>query len=141
MILVDLNVVLDVVQARDPHYEASASVLDRIVSERDKGAIAAHAVTTVHYLVARYRDRKTADQTVGWLLRYFQIATVGEKALRRANVLAWPDFEDAVVAAAAEFAGCTCIVTRNVKGFEKDPLPAYTPEEYLAFGNLDNLTS
>lgn len=137
MILVDLNVVLDVVQKRVPHYRGSASILDRVVSKHEQGALAAHAVTTVHYLVARYRDRKTADQTVGWLLRHFQIATVSENELRRAHALAWPDFEDAVVAAAAESADCTCIVTRNVKDFKEDPLPAFTPEEFLAFDSLD----
>lgn len=136
MILVDLNVVLDVVQARAPHQAASARVLDRIVSKQDKGALAAHAVTTVHYLVSRYRDRKTADRTIGWLLRHFQIATVGDNELRRAHALAWPDFEDAVVAAAADSAECSCIVTRNVKDFKKDPVPAFTPEEFLAFGSL-----
>ena len=136
MILVDLNVVLDVVQARAPHYQASANVIDRVVSKYEQGALAAHAVTTVHYLVARHRDRKTADEIVGWLLRYFIVATVGDNQLRRACALAWPDFEDAVVAAAAESAECSCIVTRNVKDFRKDPLPAFTPEEYLAVGNI-----
>jgi predicted nucleic acid-binding protein len=135
VILVDLNVVLDVVQARAPHYQASADVLDRVVTKQEKGALPAHAVTTVHYLVARFRDRETADQTVGWLLRHFQIATVGERELWRAHSLAWPDFEDAVVAAAAESAGCSFIITRNVKDFKKEILPAYTPEEFLTFGN------
>ncbi len=137
MILVDLNVVLDVVQARAPHYQASADVLDSVVTKREEGALSAHAVTTVHYLVGRFRDRETADQAVGWLLRHFQIATVGEKELRRAHSLGWPDFEDAVVAAAAESAECSCIVTRNVKDFRNDIVPAYTPEEFLAFGSLN----
>jgi predicted nucleic acid-binding protein len=136
MLLIDLNVVLDVVQARAPHYQASANVIDRVVSKNEQGALAAHAVTTVHYLVARYRDRKTADETVGWLLDRFQIATVGNHELRRAHALAWPDFEDAVVASAAESAECSCIVTRNVKDFKKGSLPAYTPEEYLAFRDI-----
>ena len=136
MILVDLNVILDVVQARKPHYQASANVIDRVVLKHEEGALAGHAVTTVHYLVARYRNRKTADETVGWLLQHFRIAPVGENQLRRAQALAWSDFEDAVVAAAAESSECSCIVTRNVKDFKKNPLPAFTPEEYLAFGDI-----
>lgn len=136
MILVDLNVVLDVVQARQPLFQASANVIDRVASKHEKGALAAHAVTTVHYLVARYRNRKAADETVGWLFRHFRIATVGENELRRAHGMAWPDFEDAVVAAAAESADCSCIVTRNVRDFKNAPVPAYTPEEYLAFGDI-----
>jgi predicted nucleic acid-binding protein len=136
VILVDLNVILDVVQAREPHYQASANVIDRVVLKQEEAALAGHAITTVHYLVTRYRNRKTADETVDWLLRHFRIATVGEHQLRRAQALAWPDFEDAVVAAAAESAECSCIVTRNVRDFKKNPLPAFTPEEYLAFGDI-----
>lgn len=39
MILVDLNVVLDVVQRREPHYQASAGVLDRVVGKHVKGVV------------------------------------------------------------------------------------------------------
>jgi predicted nucleic acid-binding protein len=45
--------------------------------------------------------------------------------------LGWEDFEDAVVAAAAESSGCDAIVTRNVRDFRATPVAAVTPEEYL----------
>jgi hypothetical protein len=44
-------VVLDVVQTRQPHYPASASVLDRVIQGAHTGEVSAHAVTTLHYLV------------------------------------------------------------------------------------------
>jgi len=50
----------------------------------------------------------------------------------RAQTLGWSDFEDAVVAAAAESSGCEVIVTRNVRDFRDSPVPAVTPEEYLS---------
>ena len=132
MILVDLNVVLDVVQARQPHYQASASVLDQVVQDQETGVVSAHAVTTLHYLVGRYRDRIQADKLVDWLLRYFDIATVAASELRRARALNWPDFEDAAVATAAEHYGCIAIVTRNLSDFQNSPVPALTPEEWLS---------
>lgn len=132
MILIDLNVVLDVVQARQPHYPASASVLDRVIQRARTGVVSAHAVTTLHYLVGRYRNRAEADKLVDWLLRYFEIAPVGASELQRARALNWPDFEDAVVAAAAESHGCVAIVTRNLSDFKASPVPALTPEEWLA---------
>ena len=132
MILVDLNVVLDVVQSRQPHYQASALVLDRVVQDAEIGVVSAHAVTTLHDLVGRYRDRTQADKLVDWLLRYFDIATVGASELQRARALNWPDFEDAVVAAAAEHHGCIALVTRNLSDFYASPVPALTPEEWLS---------
>lgn len=133
MILLDLNVVLDVVQRREPHYTASALVLDRVVRGKVRGCLPAHAFTTIHFLVDRYRDAATAARTVDWLLHRFEVAGVGRTELERAQALDRGDFEDAVVIAAAESAGCEAIVTRNVADFRDSPVPAVTPEEYLAF--------
>ena len=129
MILIDLNVILDVVQARAPNEAASARVLEAVVCGDTPAMIPTHALTTIHYLVSR--DRQTADRTIDWLLRYFEIGDVRRDQLMRARVLGWPDFEDAVVAAAAESAGCATIVTRNVRDFTASPVPACTPEEFL----------
>ena len=131
MILIDLNVILDVAQERAPHVAASARVLETVVCSDTPAMIPAHAVTTIHYLVSRYRDREVADRTIDWLLRYFAIADIGRDQLFRARVLGWPDFEDAVVAASAENAGCDTIVTRNIRDFSASPVPACTPEEFL----------
>lgn len=131
MILVDVNVVLDVLQRREPHYPASAAVLDRTLRGTTTAALPAHAITTVHYIVGRYQDGVTADRAVSWLLRYFQIVAIGRDDLVQALALGWPDFEDAVVAIAARSAGCTAIITRNVRDFPGSPVAALTPEEYL----------
>ena len=55
-------------------------------------------MTTLHYLVGRYRDHVQADKLVDWLLHYFDVATVGASELQRTRALNWPNFEDAVVA-------------------------------------------
>lgn len=137
MILIDLNVLLDVVQKREPHYRSSAAVLEAVVREQVTGALAAHLLTTIHHIVGRYQDRKVADQVIDWLLRYFTVASIGHRELLRARGLGWPDFEDAVVAAAAEASGCKVLVTRNVKDFRYSPVSACTPDEYLLNANED----
>lgn len=131
MILLDLNVLLDVVQKREPHYAASAGVIELTIRDDAKAALPAHAITTVHYIVERYQGGGKANEVVDWLLRYFEIAAIGHAQISRARALGWPDFEDAVVAAAAESSGCQAIVTRNVKDFGRSPVAAMTPEEYL----------
>jgi len=139
LILVDLNVVLDVVQRREPHYSASALVIDRVVRQQVRGFLPAHAFTTLHFLVSRYRDPATAARTTNWLLRRFEVAAVGREQLERAQVLGWRDFEDAVVAAVAKTVGCETIVTRNVVDFPDSPVPALTPEEYLLSDSLGDV--
>jgi predicted nucleic acid-binding protein len=134
MILVDTNVLLDVIQKREPHYRASAAVIDGIIRQRYRGTLSAHAVTTIHFLVRRYQNGDMAHQAVAWLLRHFDIAALGRAELLRAQALGWADFEDAVVAAAAESLGCHTIVTRNVRDFTGSPIAALTPEEFLLSG-------
>jgi len=43
------------------------------------------------------------------------------------------DFEDAVVAAAAETTKSRYIVTRNVDDIDQSPVPAITPADFPAF--------
>lgn len=129
--MVDLNVLLDVLQKREPHYRVSAAVLEKLLHGNDRGALSAHAVTTLYYLVGRYADRPTADRALSWLLQHLEVCAVGREELERARSLRWPDFEGAVVAAAAERSGCSCIVTRNVRDFEGSPVPVLTPHEFL----------
>jgi len=136
VILVDLNVLLDVLQTRQPHYQASATLVDRVISGDTRALIAAHAVTTIHYLVSRHRNSRAADDAADSLLRHFDIVTVGRQQMLRARTLGWPDFEDAVVAASAEAAGCVAIISRNIKDFRRSAIPALTPEGFLASREL-----
>ncbi|ROO24075.1 type II toxin-antitoxin system VapC family toxin [Salinisphaera japonica] len=131
MILIDLNVVLDVVQKREPHYGASAAVIGRVTEGHVPASLSAHAFTTLHYLVSRHQSDATANRVVDWLLKYFEVAGTTRRELEAARKLDWPDFEDAVVAATAESLACTHIVTRNIRDFRESPTPALTPEEYL----------
>ena len=72
-----------------------------------------------------------ASQVIDWLLARFEVAPVGRTELIRAQSLAWADFEDAVVAAAAETLGCEVIVTRNIRDFAGSPVAVDTPEESM----------
>lgn len=131
MILIDLNVLLDVIQKREPHYRSSALVINHVVKGNIKSYLPAHAVTTLHYLVGKYQSAGKANEVVNWALSTFQIVPVTHDTLARAHLLGWQDYEDAVVSTAALQAGCTAIVTRNIKDFSSSKVQALTPDEYL----------
>jgi predicted nucleic acid-binding protein len=131
-IMIDLNVFLDFFQNRQPYYNSSAQVLNRVLFGRLTGVIPAHAVTTLHYLIAKYTGARQADEIVGWLLDRFEIASCDKAILLRARLLAFGDFEDAVLAALAEREKCSAIVTRNTKDFASSPVSAVTPSEFLS---------
>lgn len=109
----------------------SAEVLSRARNGEIQALIPAHAVTTLHYVLAKAAGQPKADQTVDWLLAHFEIAPAGKDALRRARELAFQDFEDAVVASLAEAAQCGHVITRNEADFAGSPVPAVSPTAFL----------
>jgi predicted nucleic acid-binding protein len=127
-VLFDTNVVLDVLLDRQPYVEASAAAWAAVETGVAEGMLAAHAVTTIHYLVRKERGNAKARRIVSAILRVFGVAAVDAAVLQEALELPWPDFEDAVTAAAARSAGCEFIVTRDPRGFRGSPVRSLTPE-------------
>ena len=127
-ILFDTNVVLDVLLDRQPHVEASAAAWAAVETGISEGMLAAHAVTTIHYLVRKEVGNVKARRIVTAILRVFGVAAVDGAVVQEALQLPFSDFEDAVTAAAARLAGCECIVTRDPRGFRGSPVRSLTPE-------------
>lgn len=131
-VALDLNVVLDVVQNRQPHYQDSADVLSRARIGDIAAVLPSHAVTTLYYVLAKAAGKPKADQTVDWLLTHFDVGVADKAVFRRARHFSLADFEDAVVASVAEATHCDYVVTRNVSDFAGSPVPALSPTDFLA---------
>jgi predicted nucleic acid-binding protein len=135
-VLVDTNVILDVLLDRQPHAAASVAVWAAIETGSVEGLLAAHAVTTIHYLIRRNLGNARAKRTIAAMLRVFGVASVDALVIQQALDLPLSDFEDAVTAAAAQVAACDCIVTRDPKGFRGCGLRSLMPEAAVPlFGN------
>ena len=74
-----------------------------------------------------------AADTTEAIVSVFGVAAVDERVLRVALELRWPDFEDAVTAAAAGHAQCDALVTRNPGDFKRSPVRVPTPPEAIAW--------
>ena len=131
-ITVDINVLLDVFQKREPHYAASAQVLGLVESGTIRGVIPAHGVTTLYYLVRKHASKPDAEAAMEQVLRDLQIGNLDAAGWQRARQLGLADFEDAVVATVAEQTGSAFIVTRNVSDFSGSSVPAITPADFLS---------
>ena len=127
-LLFDTNVVLDVLLDRKPHSIASGALWNSVERKKCQGVLAAHCITTIHYLISKHSGAFSAGQTIRSLQAVFGVASVDGHIIGDAMRLEWVDFEDAVTAAAAIGAGCDAIVTRDPKGFSKSALPVLTPE-------------
>lgn len=130
--LLDTDVLLDVLADREPWAGHSAGVLAHVERGRATGYAAAHAVTTLHYLLATRRDGRTARRKTRLLLRLLEVVPVDEDRLLQALDLPVSDYEDAVQVACAEKVGADVIVTRNAADFRGTDLAVRSPSELLA---------
>lgn len=131
-VLVDTNVVLDVLMAREPHLEHALAVVAAAESGRVRGVLGATTVTTVFDLAAKSAGVEAARRHVGALLELFDVAAVDRTVLVRALDAGFDDYEDGVLHEAAAAAGANAIVTRDRSGFRAATLPVFTPEAFLA---------
>ena len=131
-ILVDLNVILDVLMAREPHYVASAEVWARIELGDVEGCVAAHSIPTLYYLYTRQYSRREASEEIGSLLKVFTVAAVDQAAIERALQIECPDFEDALQVAVAEREGVSYLVTRDTRHLRATSVPTIQPADFAA---------
>ncbi|MGC1375668.1 MAG: PIN domain-containing protein [Anaerolineales bacterium] len=130
--LIDLNIVLDVLQRREPFYTASAQLLALAEIGQIEGLIAAHSVTTLFYLVSKTQSAAAARATLTSLMQFLKIATVSHDTIEQALNLAYKDFEDAVQMVAALQSKADFLITRNLKDYQPPLIPAMQPVDFLA---------
>ena len=56
-VTVDINVLLDVFQKREPHCAASARVMAMVEEGEIKAVFPAHGITTLYYLARKHASR------------------------------------------------------------------------------------
>lgn len=130
--LVDTNVLLDVLLAREPWAAEAVQLLDAVAAKRLTGYVAGHTVTTVFYLVERAAGRERARTAVADVLALLEVVPLDGGDLHRALSFELPDYEDAVQVAAALRVGATFVVTRDPKGFKGSAVPPRSAGEVLA---------
>jgi predicted nucleic acid-binding protein len=131
-VLLDTNVVLDQLLARQPFVSAAEQVMSLVDAGRLEGLICSTTVTTIHYLASKAVGSSAAEEHVRKLLMIFDVACVDRDVLRNALDSGFADYEDAVLHEAARRSGAVAIVTRDAKGFAPSELPVLSPVELLA---------
>lgn len=137
-VLFDTNVLLDVVLAREPWAVDAVVLLDSVAVGHVDGYVAAHAVTTIYYVVEKEVKERGGDgraaalTAIADLLSVLQVATLDAADFHRALALGLRDYEDAVQAAACLRVGAQFLVTRNPKDFRGAPVTPRSAGEVLA---------
>lgn len=131
-LLVDANILLDVLQAREPHVKDSSLIWKLSETHEVEGYVSALTFANLVYVMRKELDPKGIRDILIKLQMIFHIAALSETVLEKASGMEWRDFEDAIQCATAEKIGADFIITRNVKDFgQSRKVLAFTPAEFL----------
>lgn len=131
-VLIDTNVILDILQKREPFFMDSYRALRRALENDAECLISASAATDIFYVLRKSLDSaQQAKEHIDQLAQVVSFADVQGMDIHTALMRAMPDFEDAVVDAVAERSGASYILTRNIKDFTGSVVPAILPADFL----------
>ena len=131
-LLIDANILLDVLQNRQPYAADSAKIWKLCETAQDLGFVTALSFANLVYVMRKELDPETIEEVYRKLELIFQFTELRSKDLDKAVAMKWNDFEDALQTAAAERMNADYIITRNVRDFLHSRVMALTPAEYLA---------
>lgn len=132
-VLIDTNVILDVLEKREPFYRASNDVLSLCASKKIHGFIAFHSVSNIFYILRKRYSAEERRHLLLGILKFLQVANVNHEnvqhALERDD---FSDFEDCLQDECAAQYHAEYIITRNTNDFSTSNIPAITPSDMLS---------
>jgi predicted nucleic acid-binding protein len=131
-LLIDANILLDVLQNREPHVRASSVIWKLCETERARGCVSVLTFANLVYVMRKELDAKKIEETLKALSLIFDFVDFSVTDLTRAAEMGWDDFEDAVQSVTAERLHADYIITRNVRDFIRSRVPAFTPSGLIA---------
>jgi len=130
-VLLDTNIILDVVLAREPFAEDSVQILKLHEQGAIEAYIAAITPINVFYVTRKLKGRKEAQRAIELILSSLLVCTLNDSVLEQAYKLPFGDYEDAVQHASKTASGLDAIVTRDSKDYQNATLPVLSPAELL----------
>ena len=131
-VLIDTCVIIDALQSRVPFAEAAQKIFLLSANKQFEGYITAKAATDIYYLTHRLTHSDTETRKIlSKLYTLFNLLDTTSLDCRKAISSGISDYEDAVMVETAIRSDMDCIVTRNVKDYEKSSVVVYEPSAFF----------
>ncbi len=130
-LLIDTNVLLDVLQIREPYFADSLRIWGYCEDNIVEGYISAVSFVNISYVMRKELTPDRMQEMFIALALTFKVVDLHFSDLEIAANMKWKDYEDAVQSATAERINADYIITRNTKDFQNSKVKAFTPEEYF----------
>lgn len=131
-VLIDTNIVLDILEKREPFYESSNDVLLCCASKKITGYIALHSVSNIFYILRKQYSAEDRRRLILGILDFLQVANAKHENVRHAlERNDFSDFEDCLQDECALENHTDYIITRNTDDFKNSSVPTLTPADFL----------
>ena len=127
-IMLDTNIVLDILEKREPFFANSYLVLLNALENGDLCMMPVSAATDIAYILRQSGDVKDKLLKLFYMINLTDVTADDFNEAVKSDI---PDFEYALLAACAKRNKADCLVTRNAKDFAKSPVRAITPKQFL----------
>lgn len=130
-ILVDTNIILDVLCAREGFVEESSKVWKYCEINKIKGYISALSVPNIVYILRKELTPEKTQEIIKRIFLIFKVADLKAADLKKASLIKYNDYEDALQMVCANRIKADFIVTRNICDFNTSKILAIKPSELL----------
>jgi len=131
LIFVDSDVILDVLEKREPFYSYSAQILTLGDEKKIKLVTTSLVFSNVYYLLRKHLGIDKAKESLRKLRVIVDVISVNAKEVDLALNSEMSDFEDALQYFTAMNSKIGFIITRNVRDYKNPKLIVQTPQEYI----------
>ena len=129
--LIDGNIILDVLQNRKPHAEASSRIWKLCETDLIEGYVSALTFADLVYIMRKELNPEKISEVLKKLTLIFHFTELSVPDMEKAADMMWNDYEDAVHATTAERIHADAIITRNIRDYQQSTIPVFTPHEFL----------
>lgn len=131
-ILIDSNIILDVVQEREPFTSNAKNILSQCITRRINGFVTAHSLCDIFYILRKDKTLAERLSLIGTLCKYVTVLSERQSDFEDiANNPETRDLEDSLQMVCAENYALDYIVTRNTKDFPASKIPAIEPDTFI----------
>lgn len=131
-LMIDANILIDVLQKREPHFRFSALIWKMCETKQAKGYVSALTFANLVYIMRKELTPKKTEEIISKLLLIFDLTELNAADIQKAAKMRWSDFEDALQSIAAERVNADYIITRNTADFEESKVAAISPSTFVS---------
>lgn len=131
VLLIDTNVLIDYIVARDGFYVDADKIFDFCSDDENQGYIAFHSLSNIWYFLRKRNDEYRREMLRNICTVFIVTGASHDNIVDAIEKTDFKDFEDCLQDKCAVTVNADYIITRNVKDFQNAETKIMTPADFV----------